>query len=303
MYDTLLVPLDGSTFSERALPLAVTLAQRMQARIILLHVISAPVFPGGDTVEAERQTGEEAQVYLAHLASTIAAEGLHTETTLAYGQAAESILLEIKSAGADLVVMCSHGRSGLGRWIFGSVAEQVLAHSPVPVLLVRPTGEPVALGPESAQPALLVPLDGSPLAETALPHAATLARAFGSTILLLRTVEPSMLAYHYSLRDLAQESLRNEQDEAKAYLDAVAEHLRGDGLLVQTLVLIGWPSDVISYRGATLGPRLVIMATHGRSGVARLLLGSVALEVIRRCPLPVLLVRPQVHTPGEPKNA
>ncbi len=252
MYDTLLVPLDGSTFSERALPLAVTLAQRMQARIILLHVIGAPVFPGGDTVEAERQTGEEAQDYLAHVASTIAAEGLHTETTLAYGQAAESILLEIKSAGADLVVMCSHGRSGLGRWIFGSVAEQVLAHSPVPVLLVRPTGEPVALAGVCTARA--------PRAAGRFAPGRDCAAARRDAGMRVRQHDPTLAhcgAIHAGLpllpEDLAQESLRNEQDEAKAYLDAVAEHLLEDGLLVQTLVLIGWPSDVIAYRGATLG--------------------------------------------------
>lgn len=299
MYQTLLVPLDGSKFSERALPMAVILAKTMQARMVLLHVIGAPVFPGGDTAEVERQAGEEAQAYLAQLARSLLAEDLQVETVVTYGDAAESLLLEVNSHGVDLVVMCSHGRSGLGRWIFGSVAERVLAHSAVPVLLVRPTGKVVSLGPESAQPSLLVPLDGSPLAEAALPHATTLARAFGSSILLLRSVEPSRLAYHYSLRDLAHESLEREKHEAQSYLDSVAERLGTAGISAQTLVLVGWPSDVISYRRTALEPRLVVMATHGRSGVARLILGSVALEVIRRSPLPILLVRPKVDAAME----
>ena len=89
-----------------------------------------------------------------------------------------------------------------------------------------------------------------------------------------------------------QESLAKEQREAEAYLDEVAARLRQEGLCVQTLVQEGWPGDIIAYGGAALGPQLVVMATHGRTGVSRLFLGSVALEVVRRSPLPVLLVRP-----------
>jgi len=292
MYRTILVPLDGSAFSERALPMATTLAQTMSARLVLVRAASASVFPGADPTEAQCQAVEEAEGYLWALATGLSEQSLSVEAAVPYGDAAEAILLEIGLRGADLVVMCSHGRSGLGRWIYGSVAEQVLARSPAPVLLVHPTGEAATLGPGPEQASLLVPLDGSAFAETALPHAIALAQAFGGTILLLRTVEPSMLAYHYPIMGLVQESLAREHREAEAYLSEVAEHLRNEGLSVQTIVREGWPGDVIVYRGAALGPRLVVMATHGRTGVLRLLLGSVALEVVRRSPLPILLVRP-----------
>ena len=188
--------------------------------------------------------------------------------------------------------MCTHGRSGLGRWIYGSVAEQVLHRSPVPVLLVHPAGEIATLAPEPAQTTLLVPLDGSPFAETALPHAANLARAFSGTILLLSAVEPPMAPHAYPGVGFVPAASMEISREAESYLEEVAQRLRSAGLSVLTVVREGWPADVIAYWGATLGPSLIVMATHGRTGVTRLLLGSVALEVVRRSSLPVMLIRP-----------
>jgi len=292
MYHTILVPLDGSAFSERALPMATTLARAMGANMVLMRAASASAFPGADPTEAQCQAVEEAHAGLSALATGLAEQGLSVEVAVPYGDAAESILLEIGLRGADLVVMCTHGRSGLGRWIYGSVAEQVLARSPAPVLLVHPTGEVATLWPESAQVSMLVPLDGSSFAETALPHAASLARVFGGTILLLRAVARPVASYSYPGMGLVQESLEEEHREAESYLGEVAQRLRSDSLSVQTVVREGWPADIIVYRGAELGSRLIVMATHGRTGVVRLLLGSVALEVVRRSPLPVLLVRP-----------
>ncbi len=291
-YHTILVPLDGSAFSERALPMATMLARVLRAQVILARAASASVFPGADPTKAQCQAVEEAQAYLSALAAGLSEQDLNLEVAVPYGDAAESILLEIGLRSADLVVMCTHGRSGLGRWIYGSVAEQVLARSPAPVLLVRPTGEATMLGPEPEQTSLLVPLDGSAFAETALPHAALLARAFGGPILLLRTVEPPMAAYAYAEVSLVKLSSVELHQEAESYLEEVAQRLRSAGLAVQTVVREGWPADVIAYQGAALGPSLIVMATHGRTGVARLLLGSVALEVVRRSPLPVMLIRP-----------
>lgn len=292
MYRTILVPLDGSAFSERALPMATALARAMGANMVLMRAASASAFPGADPTEAQCQAVEEAQAYLSALATGLSGQGLSVKMATPYGDAAEAILLEIGLRGVDLVVMCTHGRSGLGRWIYGSVAEKVLAHSPAPVLLVHPTGEIVTLGPESARASILVPLDGSTFAETALPHAAALARMLGGTLHLVRAVELPMAAYSYPGVGLVQESLEEEHHEAESYLEEVAQRLRSDGLSVQTIVREGWPADIIAYRGAELGSRLIVMATHGRTGIVRLLLGSVALAVIRRSPLPVLLIRP-----------
>jgi nucleotide-binding universal stress UspA family protein len=300
MYGTILVPLDGSALAERALPMAMTLAQAMRARVILMRAASASVFPGADPTEAQCQAVEEAQAYLSAQATGLSEQGLRVEVAVPYGDAAESILLEIGLHSADLVVMCTHGRSGLGRWIYGSVAERVLARSPAPVLLVHPSGEVARFGPEPAGASLLVPLDGSAFAEIALPHAATLARVFGGTILLMRAVPQLAAAYIYPAVGLVQESLEEDCREAESYLGEVAQRLRSEGFSVQTAVQEGWPASIIVCRGAESGSKLIVMATHGRTGVVRLLLGSVALEVVRRSALPVLLVRPAEPTEGEP---
>ena len=116
----------------------------------------------------------------------------------------------------------------------------------------------------------------------------------GGTILLLRAFKPSrVMAYTYAEAILAEPPSSEElQQQAESYLNAVAGRLRRAGLSVQTVAREGWPADVIAYQGAALGPSLIVMATHGRAGVARLFLGSVALEVVRRSPLPVMLIRP-----------
>jgi len=290
MYEKILVPLDGSAFSERALPMAGALAQVMGSDLVLMRAAVASIFPGADPTNAQCQAVEEVQSYLANLAIGLAEQGLRVDIAAPYGDAADSIVLEAGLRAANLVVMCTHGRSGLGRWIYGSVAEQVLARSPVPVLLVRPTGEPLSskseLGP------VLVPLDGSAFGEAALSHAATLARAFGSGIVLLRSVDLPLIAYEYMVTSPVLESLEDQRRRARSYLLEVAEQLRMDGFDVQTALCEGWPADGIVDKSVDSGSRLIVMATHGRTGIARLVLGSVALEVVRRSQLPVLLVRP-----------
>ncbi len=285
MYKKILVPLDGSAFSERALPLAETLAHALDARLILLRVVSGAASSGVDPTEA--------QAYLTALETGVFRRGVACEIATPYGDAADGILMEAALQSADLIVMCTHGRSGLGRWIYGSVAEQVVNHSTTPVLLVRPTGEipTLAAGPEPL--AVLVPLDGSPFAEATLPHAEALARALDARLLLLRALEPPVVTtYEFVVTSMVVGSLEEQRQQAEAYLGRVAGKLRDDGLTVQTMAREGWPADAIVREAVESGAQLIVMATHGRSGVERLLLGNVALEVVRRSLLPVLLVRP-----------
>jgi nucleotide-binding universal stress UspA family protein len=296
MYHTLLVPLDGSAYSERALPMAVSMARHLKARVFLVRAASALAFPGADATDAQVHAVREARTYLEVLAAGLSGQGVDIEVAVPFGDAAGEILVEISLRKADLVIMCTHGRSGLGRWIYGSVAEQVLHHSRVPVLLVQPTGDAMTLAPEAGRTSFLVPLDGSAFAEAALPHAAAMARAFGGRILLLRTFEPPIAAYSYAVVSPVQAPTEELQQEAQHYLNEVAARLRSDGLPVETIVREGWPANIIARQGAALGPGLIVMATHGRTGVARLFLGSVALEIVRRSPLPVMLIRPAQQT-------
>jgi nucleotide-binding universal stress UspA family protein len=322
MYRTILVPLDGSSFSERALPVATALARATGGKLVLVRAASASVLPGAHSSdlqdrhiekedmfisadaggagrgEAQIRSIEEAERYLESIAGRLAEQGLQAKVAVPYAAAAEGILTEIAVQGADLVVMCTHGRSGLGRWIYGSVAEEVLAHSPVPVLLVRPTGTAVTLSPEPGGFQLLVPLDGSAFAEAALPHATVLARAFGGSILLVCVVGPpyvpytEMMAAPAGAAEIANMILEEEQEKAERYLTDAGERLRRDGLPVQTAVCVGAPADTILQQALATGTGLIVMATHGRTGLRRLLLGSVAHEVVHRTLLPVLLVRP-----------
>ena len=189
--------------------------------------------------------------------------------------------------------MCTHGGSGLGRWIYGTVAEQVLHHSPVPVLLVYPTGEAQTMELESGRMTFLVPLDGSTFAEAALPHAVALARTFDGELLLLRALEPRSAVYTYPTVVHVAGASDEVRGEAEAYLKAMVGRLRGEGISAERMMQEGWPANVITCQAAALESCTIIMATHGRSGVARLLLGSVALEVVRRSATPILLIRPR----------
>ncbi|GIK37257.1 MAG: universal stress protein UspA [Chloroflexota bacterium] len=298
VYRTILVPLDGSSLSERGLPMAATVAQATGAQLVLAQVVrTSAVDPG----EAQGEAEEEVKRYLAGIASQLGEQGLRVEITMPTGTPVEGILSELELRQADLVVMCTHGRSGLRRWFYGSVAEGVLARSPVPVLLARPADLVVMSPPELGWPRLLVPLDGSAFAEAVLPHAKALAQALDGTIVLLQAVvlriprTPELFLVSTWQRIVEEETVRAEN-----YLAKVAEHLKQDGLRVQTVVRCvqtvvesGAAAEVIlQEKGRPAGTGLVVMATHGRTGLKRLLFGSVAMAVLQRGLRPLLLLRP-----------
>jgi len=321
MYHTILVPLDGSAFSERALPVATAVAHATDSQLVLMRAASAAVLPGAHSPDlqgrqiikedlfisadaggagrpaAQLKAIEKAEQYLTDIAAPLVEQGFRVSVAVPYSAAAEGILTEIEVQAADMVVMCTHGRSGLGRWIYGSVAEEVLAHSPAPVLLVRPTGTPALLTPTPGGVRLLVPLDGSAFAEAALPHAAALARALGGSIQLLHVIisptlsHTGVLAAQTGMVD-SSDQVAEDEERAKRYLAALSQSLAQEKVTVQTSICEGSPADMIVQQGLALDTRLIVMATHGRSGLRRLLLGSVAREVVHRTLLPVLLVRP-----------
>ncbi|GIX48525.1 MAG: universal stress protein [Candidatus Tectimicrobiota bacterium] len=137
MYTKILVPLDGSEVAEVALPHAVALARTFGAELVLLRVAHAPFSPGRDPLEAERAAVEESEQYLAEAAQRLAAQGVPVRTVVRYGKAAEEILDHAATEGISLIVMATHGRSGVGRWLLGSTAEKVVRATSQPVLLVR----------------------------------------------------------------------------------------------------------------------------------------------------------------------
>ncbi|MBI4506345.1 MAG: universal stress protein [Chloroflexi bacterium] len=294
MYRTILVPLDGSRLGEGSLALAQILAQATGARLVLVRAAWAQTMPGIDSGEAQLHALSEAQTYLGNAAAHLAEHGLAIETAVPYAPAPDGILVEAGLRRADLIVMSTHGRSGLGRWVYGSVAEAVLRKSPVPVLLVQPTATVETLLTRELRPALLVPLDGSRFAEAALPHAIALARALGGRIVLVRVHVPPRAVPELALVAPGVDEEADQQGRlaAETYLAEVVERLRRERLRPQAVLQTGPAAEGILEGARAARAGVIVMATHGRTGLERLLFGSVATEVLHRSVLPLLLVRP-----------
>lgn len=209
--------------------------------------------------------------------TTPASEAYEVETMYRqFADQATGILAASRHPGVDLIVLATHGRSGLGRWVFGAIAEEVLAAAPVPVLLVRAwQGAPpdAALGVGAA---VLVPLDGSAVAEMALPVAAGLADDLGDGLLLLRVVPRPGLDFGPDalVATVLADELAAAQAAARTYLVGLAGRLSLPGRSVATAVRVGEVAAVIEATGEEHGVGLVVMATHGLTGLWRAILGS-----------------------------
>jgi nucleotide-binding universal stress UspA family protein len=276
MLRRIMVPLDGSELAERALSCAEQMAVQCDATLHLVRVVEPRAemtwMPGplyvamrayADPVE---RAVEAAAAYLNGLRTSLVARGVRVEVAQPVGTAAGTLLDYERAAAIDLVVMCSHGYGGLVRFALGSVAMHVLRHGTAPVLLVRAFGGPVSLQ------RAIVPLDGSAWAEKALRVVQELAGPVMREVTLLRVIDAP-----------------DEGSAAERYLDAVAQRLPGEGLVCRRQVEQGDPAQVISdVAGAD---KLVVMATHGRPGLTRWALGSVADRVVHHGTAAVLLVR------------
>ncbi|HUS14982.1 MAG TPA: universal stress protein [Chloroflexia bacterium] len=300
----IIVPLDGSPLAERIIPQVAPLAQVMGGTLTLLRVVPAPVIvepivgmaTGSDNVaanwEAERAA---ARSYLAGARARVSAiTGLPVQTAVLDGDPVTRIVeYAAHDLGAVLIAMATHGRTGLGRWVFGSVAEGVLHAAGVPLLLLRAT--PAAEAPGAPLPCrtIVVPVDGSPFAEYALDEAHAIARATGAALLLVAAVaNPDPRTLDSGDIPLWEGGTREAGVAHMAdYLLRTAERLTTAGVLVETQLGFGRPADVILHAVEESGADLVVMATHGRSGFQGLRMGSVALKVVQGTTRPVLLLR------------
>lgn len=302
MLGTVLVPLDGSTFAETALPVAARLVGAATGRLHLL-LANQPVLPvvgmwemvsGPDQLN-EAQSKRES----AYLEKTAAALGQVGEGPVrihhAQGTPGEAICAEAGRIGADLIVMATHGRGALGRIWLGSVADYVIRHTSVPVLLLQPGKE------ESPQPALtlrgiLVPVDLSTESEAVLEAVCTLTKLTSAKVTLLHVVQPFFpvpvpgLPFPVSIDPAIIDRLRAD---AESRLDGLAERLAHRGLVVSCRVIVGASAaggilDVLEEAGFDMAA----MTTHGARGLRRALLGSVTDKVVRVARKPILVVRP-----------
>lgn len=284
----ILVPLDGSLLSESILPVAEEWAKEEGAEVILLRAVLAHHLPLADPTEAEVRVVKEGEAYLKEVAERLERRGLKgVRWVLWYDEPATAITEAAKRDGVDLIAMATHGRNGLSRLLLGSVAEAVERTARVPVLLLRGQSawKPWAHGK------ILVPLDGSEPSANVLPVVERLAGPRDLSIVLLEAIEPLPSAVHAELAGQEEEMIAARREEAGRYLAKVAEPLRDKGMRVGLAVRGGKAAEVIIAVAEEQQADLIAMATHGRTGLRRFFVGSVAEEVLRSASVPVLLFR------------
>jgi nucleotide-binding universal stress UspA family protein len=302
MFRSILVPLDGTRFSEAVLSAAVRLARGARGRLhlTLAHQPTAALVGMGEIAapspEIDLALQEQEKAYLDGVVENLGqtADGPITTSQVA-GPAGEAICNEADRIGADLIVMATHGRSALGRLWLGSVSNHVVRHAGVPVLLLHPNRAAKALEPCPC-PGILVALDLSPFAEAILEPVAQLATLLQAHVTLLHVVEPN---YHsadpVTPYPLEQDATITEvrRADAQRRLDDIADRLRSRGVGVSALVTVG-PSAAAGVLDALENKKydMVAMTTHGVGGMRRLFLGNVADKIIRSASKPVLVLRP-----------
>lgn len=284
---TILVPLDRSELSERALGPARQLAHSMNASLVLLHILpdQDPSFIIHSDLIA---SGDE---YLNGIAAGLRTHDVHVVTQVRVGAAAACIVDQAALWHSSLIVMSTHGHGGLSLLIHGSVAEHVVQASPVPVLLVPARGEKL---PTLHGDTVTVAVDGSIFAEMALAYAVELARELTLSIVIVSAVSWPMLPVESAVTSASM--LESTLTEARAYVDRLVESVRRVGVDARGVVTVAQPATLILETAEAANAAAIVMATHGRSGLARMAFGSVAMAVLSQTTRPLLLTRPH-HTP------
>jgi nucleotide-binding universal stress UspA family protein len=295
MSKTIVVPLDGSAFAEAALPMALGLAERLPARVHLVTV-EEEMLPVPDVL-----LEDAARHWAAHYVSDVTGRirgqtGVEVENTVRSGPISETIHGVARELDADFVVMSTHGRGPFTRVWLGSVADGVVRTSEVPVLLVRPDGqEPPDLGSDVALSHLLIPLDGSDVAESALEPALSVGRNWDARYTLLRLVRfpnEAVSAYLPDTTKMVEQIVREGTAAAEAYLAGTVAGLRESDLTVESRVaVVNSVGRGIIHHADELGVDMIVLASHGHGGFRRAVLGSVADKVVRGAAQPVLVVR------------
>ena len=300
MYKNLLVPFDGSPFSARALPIAAAVARRSGAtlHLVLVHdpssyipfVAAEVAIPVYDAELVHEQRGHEQRALDAEVA-TLASQGVLASSRLLEGTTIEALVEYGQEIDADLTVMTTHGRGGFERLRLGSVTSAYLVRATNPVLLVRGSGtDEVPVVPSGA---LLCPLDGSPFSEAMIPHARTFAEAFDMQMALFAVTVPHAMPMAPMGTELLADpaALEAESQGRSEYLSRMLSQCPAGATTNATTDLS--VARAILEEATRINAGVIAMASHGRGGLIRLVLGSVADEVVRHAELPVLLYRPE----------
>jgi len=301
MATRILVPLDGSPLAEQALPCAMTLGRGLAAELVLFRAVSIPLdvwesFADAGLLEAddliERLTAE-ADDYLQGIAGQLQEIGLNVRHVVQRGSAAEAIVDYAEQMDMQQIVMATHGYTGIKHWAHGSVAERVLQAASVPVLMVRAKeGALSDLRQPMSCRRILVPLDGSDVAEQVLPPATLVAQAFGAEMILFQVSIVHVSGWSTGEWFMPLEGDFETADrDTQAYLDRAASRLKQQGVSVSTATRVGAVAESIIEYAEANHIDLIAMCTHGRTGLGRWALGSVADRVLRAGSVPILLVR------------
>lgn len=297
MYTNLLVPLDTSSTAEQVLPYLRHLASP-QTTIHLVSVVEPHLYAYAMAAQ-ERVVQEKLQAvikndmeqYLEQIQDHLQNQGYQVERWLAAGDAAQTIADVASKVNADLIAMTTHGRTGLARWALGSVADRVIHSAQQPIFLVR-TNETPPLRYEIQQ--ILVPLDGSQIAEEALADAKTLATETNAALSIVRILEPLSDWQKEVLAEQGYQEAAIEQErraEASSYLNTISAQLNAAHITTTCELFSGQASEAILHILNRVPIDLVVMSTHGLSGYSRWVYGSVAGKVLHSAPCPLLLRR------------
>ena len=289
----ILIPLDGSQLAEGALAYGAAFARALGERIVLITAWEGTESELGTdfpamALEIEQKANAHYTAYLDRVRARLGTE-IKVETHVVAGDASEEILKAAETTQARLLVIGTHGRSGVGRWVYGSTANRLVREAAVPLVVVGPHAlqRPAA---DVSLKHLLVPLDGSSLSEAALPVATALAKTLGARLTLVRVVGWAVQTYPYSLPDAYIPQIDEELEAgAKTYLARMESQIKD--LPVDAFIVRGAVADGLMDVCEKQSVDLVVMTTHARGGLARVALGSTADRMLQ-AKVPVLLIRP-----------
>ncbi|WP_256207814.1 universal stress protein [Nitrosomonas sp. Nm166] len=298
----MLIPLDGSELAEQVIPHLLRFVAPERTELLLMTALSSFILPSLKNAIrplASEQTAisheDEVSERLLEVAQQLNQNGFRVESKCLAGIPAESILRLAEEAYVNLIAMSTHGRTGLGLTLLGSVADEVVRNARPPVFLVPAR---IAVQSDSLPRTILLPLDGTPLAEAAIPAARQFAQDMGAMIRLVRVVDPydaenagDGLTTGQVFSDLDNTEGQPIIRQAVCYLERIRLRLQLAGITCRYHVTAGGPADSIVRIAHAESADLIVMSTHGRTGVERMVYGSVVSQVISTTTCPLLLMR------------
>ena len=290
MYERILVPLDGSTLAELALPYAEELAGAFNSDVVFIGICEPE----------ESQYSHMCQLYIEKMAEAVrnrikkVSPRAIVRSVALHGSPAEGIIDYTEKNDVSLAIMVSHGRSGIMPWTLGSVANKVLQGIGMPILLIRAKAPHLESGAQGLFNQILVPLDGSDASEAVLPYVRQLTEKLRSEVVLLQVVAPGQHVHTIGGLNyvrFTEENLKLMRADAKQYLDKAGRKLTGTEGIIRLEVKIGDAAQEIIKLADETNTNLIAMSTHGHSGIRQWLFGSVTHKILHAASTPILLIR------------